>query len=90
MKINVDIDLTPEEARTMLGLPDMKPMQEAVMQRLEEKMLESLDEMSQPDYLFKRFFPLGIQGMEDFQRMTAEVMSKAMESGSSSSRQNDD
>lgn len=82
MKIKVDIDLTPEEARTMLGLPDMKPMQESVMSRLEEKMLESLDEMSQPDYLFKRFFPIGIQGMEDFQRMTAEVMSKAMDSGS--------
>lgn len=78
MKINVDIDLTPEEARTMLGLPDMAPMQESVMKRLEEKMLESLDEMSQPDYLFKRFFPTGIQGMEEFSRMTQEVMSKAM------------
>ncbi len=83
MKINIDVDLTPEEARTMLGLPDMKPMQESVMSRLEEKMLESLDEMSQPDYLFKRFFPIGLQGMEDFQRMTTEVMNKAMESGSS-------
>ena len=80
MKINVDIDLTPEEARTMLGLPDMQPMQESVMKRLEEKMLESLDEMSQPDYLFKRFFPVGMQGMEDFSRMTQEVMSKTMAS----------
>lgn len=78
MKITVDVDLTPEEARTMLGLPDMQPMQESVMKRLEEKMLESLDEMSQPDYLFKRFFPVGLQGMEEFSRMTQEVMSKAM------------
>ena len=80
MKVNVDIDLTPEEARTMLGLPDMQPMQESVMKRLEEKMLESLDEMSQPDYLFKRFFPVGMQGMEEFSRMTQEVMSKTMNS----------
>ena len=80
MKVTVDIDLTPEEARTMLGLPDMEPMQEAVMKRLEEKMLESLDEMSQPDYLFKRFFPVGMQGMEEFSRMTTEVMSKSMKS----------
>ena len=85
MKVNIDIDLTPEEARTMLGLPDMKPMQEAVMARLEAKMLESLDEMSQPDYLFKRFFPIGIQGMEDFQRMTQEVMSRAGSAGKKSS-----
>lgn len=80
MKVTVDIDLTPEEARTMLGLPDMEPMQEAVMKRLEEKMVESLDEMSQPDYLFKRFFPVGMQGMEEFGRMTTEVMSKSMKS----------
>ncbi|MBT5332211.1 MAG: hypothetical protein HOL48_10575 [Porticoccaceae bacterium] len=80
MKVTVDIDLTPEEARTMLGLPDMQPMQESVMKRLEEKMLESLDEMSQPDYLFKRFFPVGMQGMEEFSRMTQEVMSKTMNS----------
>lgn len=64
----------------MLGLPDMQPMQESVMKRLEEKMLESLDEMSQPDYLFKRFFPVGMQGMEEFSRMTQEVMSKTMNS----------
>jgi len=80
LKVTVDIDLTPEEARTMLGLPDMQPMQESVMKRLEEKMLESLDEMSQPDYLFKRFFPVGMQGMEEFSRMTQEVMSKTMNS----------
>ncbi len=78
MKISIDIDLTPEEARTVLGFPDMKPMQESVMKRLEEKMLESLDEMSQPDYLFKRFFPVGGQSMEEFSRMTQEVMSRAM------------
>lgn len=70
----------------MMGLPDMKPMQESVMKRLEERMLESLDEMSQPDYLFKRFFPIGIQGMEEFHRMTSEVMAKAMESTSSGSK----
>ena len=26
MKITVDVDCTPEEARAFLGLPDVKPM----------------------------------------------------------------
>ena len=31
MKVTVDIDCTPEEARTFFGLPDVKPMQKAMM-----------------------------------------------------------
>ena len=31
MKITVEIDCTPDEARQFLGLPDMKPMQAALM-----------------------------------------------------------
>ena len=26
MKINIEVDLTPDEARRMLGLPDLAPM----------------------------------------------------------------
>jgi hypothetical protein len=77
LKINIDIDMTPEEARKLMGMPDMEPLQQAMMKKLEGKMEEALDEMSQPDYLFKRFFPIGIQGMEQFQRMTQEVMDRA-------------
>lgn len=83
MKINIDIDMTPEEARKLMGMPDMEPLQQAMMKKLEEKMAEALDEMSQPDYLFKRFFPIGIQGMEQFQRMTQEVMDRASQQASS-------
>ncbi|WP_420846806.1 DUF6489 family protein [Microvirga tunisiensis] len=28
MKITMDVECTPEEARAFLGLPDVKPMQE--------------------------------------------------------------
>ena len=30
MKINVEVDCTPLEAREFLGLPDVKPMQAAI------------------------------------------------------------
>ena len=86
MKIKLDIDLTPEEARKLMGMPDMEPLQQSMMKRLEAKMHEALDEMSQPDYLFKRFFPIGIQGMEQFQRMTQEVMERASQTASTSKK----
>ena len=36
MKINVEIDCTPEEARAFLGLPDVSPMQERLMKEVDE------------------------------------------------------
>ena len=42
MKITVDIDCTPQEARTFLGLPEVEKMQEAVMKELQAKMLRCL------------------------------------------------
>ena len=34
VKITIEVGCTPEEARVFCGLPDVKPMQEAVMARL--------------------------------------------------------
>jgi len=42
MKITVDIDCTPKEARDFLGLPDIKPLQEAFFASLQEKISSGL------------------------------------------------
>ncbi|MDB5668219.1 MAG: hypothetical protein JWL74_1169 [Alphaproteobacteria bacterium] len=34
MKVSVDIDCTPEEARRFLGLPDLTPVHEAYVERM--------------------------------------------------------
>ena len=68
MKINFDIDCTPEEARAFLGLPDVKPMQEAMMAEIEERMRANLAAMD-PETMFKTWLPAGIQGWEQMQKM---------------------
>ena len=45
MKINIDIDCTPDEARSFLGLPDVKPMQETLIAQLQERMTANLAAM---------------------------------------------
>ena len=35
MKVEIEIDLTPEEARALLGLPDLKPLHEAYLGRMQ-------------------------------------------------------
>jgi hypothetical protein len=68
MKITVDIDCSPEEARTFLGLPDVRPMQDALMAQIQERMTASLHAM-EPDVMLKTWLPAGVQGMEQMQKM---------------------
>jgi hypothetical protein len=68
MKITVDIDCTPEEARTFLGLPDVRPMQDALMAQIQERVTASLHAM-EPEVMLKTWLPAGVQGMEQLQKM---------------------
>ncbi|NQW01504.1 MAG: hypothetical protein HQ483_17510 [Rhodospirillales bacterium] len=68
MKINFDIECTPEEARTFFGLPDVKPMQENLMAEVEERMKTNLAAMD-PETLVNTWMPVGVQGFEQLQKM---------------------
>jgi hypothetical protein len=67
MKIHVDIDCTPDEARTMFGLPDVKPMQSALMGEIENRLKKAMTVM-EPDALFKMWLPASIAGFEQWQK----------------------
>jgi len=41
MKITVDVDCTPEEARRFLGLPDLSPLHAAWIEQLQERMRDA-------------------------------------------------
>ena len=71
MKMTVNIDCTPEEARTFFGLPDVQPMQKEMMDRMQERMNATLDAMT-PEAMFKALMPAGVQGMEQMQKMWAQ------------------
>lgn len=74
MKITVDVDCTPEEARAFLGLPDVRPMQDAMMAEITERMKTNLASMD-AETMLKTWMPVGIQGMEQFQKMFWSQMS---------------
>ncbi len=68
MKIKLDVDCTPEEARSFLGLPDVRPLQDAMMKEIEERMRANLQAMD-PETMLKTWLPAGIQGWEQLQKM---------------------
>ena len=76
MKITVDVDCTPEEARAFLGLPDVKPMQEQLMRELQERMAANIRAM-EPEAMFRTWLPATLKGFEQLQEMFISQMTKA-------------
>ena len=76
MKINATVECTPEEARAFLGLPDLKPMQAAVMARMEKQMLDAADAIA-PDAMLKSWFSLIPQTQEQLQRLMGGFLKTA-------------
>ena len=68
MKISVDIDCTPEEARAFLGLPDVKPLHEAMLKDAQARMAKAVETMD-PEALMRLWMPLGGEALDKMQRM---------------------
>lgn len=76
MKINIEIDCTPGEAREFFGVPDMSPVHEQMQARMAEYM-KSMD----PEELMKTWMPGGIEAMTRMQEAFFEQMSQFAGSG---------
>lgn len=77
MKVTVDIDCTPQEARAFMGLPDVGPLQTMMMEETQRRMKAALDAMG-PEQLMKMWAPGSAEGFERMQKMFWEQMSSAM------------
>ena len=62
MKINVEVDCTPEEARRLFGLPDLEPLHDIYLSRVKELMAKGIT----PDLvegMVKSWAPMGEAGL---------------------------
>ena len=66
MKVKIDIDCTPQEARAFFGLPHLEPMQDALLGKIQERLSEHLDARD-PEALLKLWLPGGLQGFGQMQ-----------------------
>lgn len=66
MKITIEVDCTPAEARAYMGLPDVEPLQAEVMAEIQRRAMNALS-MTDPQQLLKNWVPWSAQGMETFQ-----------------------
>lgn len=75
MKINIELDMTPEEARRLMGLPDLTALQGEMLDQMRKRMKAAVDS-SDPQALMRAWMPLGAQGFEEFQKFLWDSASK--------------
>jgi hypothetical protein len=76
MKITVDIDCTPEEIRAFFGLPDVGPMQEALLKEVQQRLAANIKAMD-PEAMLKTWLPATLKGFEQLQEMFLAQMGAA-------------
>jgi len=75
MKVNVELDCTPEEMRRFMGLPDVSAVNDKYVEGVKSAM-EGATNIEQLQSLAKNIAPMGEMGLRFFQSL--------MESGASS------
>jgi hypothetical protein len=81
MKMSVEVDCTPEEARRFLGLPDVSALNEALVKEMQARMSANMTALS-PDELMKSWLAFGAGAQEQF----AKLMQVGLQAAASSSQ----
>lgn len=76
MKFNIEIECTPEEARHFLGLPEVAPMQQRLIEEIEAQLKKTVHEMDGKAML-EQWLPIGMKGVEQFQSMWTQLAAAA-------------
>lgn len=81
MKMTIEIDCTPQEARTFLGLPDVTGLNEQLVEEMQKRMSANIAMLS-PEELMKNWAAFGAGAQEQFR----QLMSAAVDVGMGASR----
>jgi Family of unknown function (DUF6489) len=76
MKVNVEIDCSPEEARRFLGLPDVTKANDVYVDAI-TKAMKGVGSVDQLQDLAKQVAPMGQMGLKMFQQFVESSMSAA-------------
>ncbi|MGB2129851.1 MAG: DUF6489 family protein [Marinobacterium sp.] len=75
MNFRIDVEMTPEELRRVLGLPDVATLQQEMIEKVRQQM-EAGAEGYDPLTLLKPYLNNGIGSMEAFQKLLFGMMNQ--------------
>ena len=68
MKVNIEIECEPAEARAFLGLPNVEPLNDHLVAEMQRRMDQNIAAM-QPDELMKTWTSFGLQAQDQFRKL---------------------
>ncbi len=92
MKVQVEIDCTPEEARRFLGLPDVSKANDVYVDAIARAM-QGVSNLDQLQGYAKQIAPMGEMGLKLFQQLMEQGAGAAMagfKAGVSGAKKKDD
>ncbi len=69
MKLTVNIDCTPAEARAFFGQPDLEPMNKMIVDEMMTKARDNLDTLADPERFMAQWMAMSGKSFEQFQNM---------------------
>lgn len=74
MKVTIDIDCSPQEARVFMGLPDLTPLNDHMVAEMQKRMDANISAFN-PEEMMKSWFSMGGQAQEQFMKMMTAAAS---------------
>ncbi len=68
MKVTIEVDCSPEEARRFLGLPDVTPLNDHIVREMQSKVSANMALLS-GDELVKNWMAFGQGAQEQFRKL---------------------
>ena len=68
MKVTVEVDCTPVEARSFLGLPDVTPLNDHLVEEMRKRFDANVAAL-QPEELMRSWMTFGGQAQEQFMKL---------------------
>ncbi len=79
MKLKMDVEVTPEELRRLLGLPDVQRLHQDMIDQIREQMASGAEGYD-PLTLFKPYLSGGMGSMDALQKMMLGMMANSYQS----------
>ena len=80
MKVTIEVDCTPEEARRFMGLPDVTPLNEQLVAEM-GKRIEANANLLSPEEFMKNWMAFGTGAQEQFRKLMEAGMSSGFGGG---------
>jgi hypothetical protein len=75
MDVTINVNLTPKEARELMGLPDLQPLQDEALAEIRRRVMAQAENIS-ADGLLKSWFMGSSSAFEIFRNMTDSMLSQ--------------